>query len=635
MVIEQGRDWSQMMAFYDQARRIFGESASNEETKQFLRRLQESTGASLALIIFNSGKSELKVCSEDRGWSVRTSALIEQLPLLYQSYTCTRVEPESLSALCSGLECTETNCLSDAVYFSLESGESLSLLYLLAKTGQAGRFSAEELLEIDELCNFLGLVCKTSFLANQGEVVSDKLRIQHKRESVWLESLAWLNDMGSIDLDDDMLHDFYKEALFQFKLLLSADFALALNEASDQHLSVQEAFDCGELLGPLQQALQQFIHDKEFNSRARFIYNQKRMPTLAKLGINQILLYPLVVNLNMDILLVAGRRESAFEAHEEMVATLFSDGVKHIVERVALLKKIRRNNDVLQREKDEQATLIKKLSEAQDQLLQQEKMASIGQLAAGVAHEINNPVGYVSSNINSLEGYITNLFSLLSAYEKLEQPGDEGLAPLVESIQTLKKKIDYDFVQDDVHDLIRESKEGVNRVKQIVKDLKDFSHVDEAEWQWADLVSGIESTLNIVHNELKYKAQVVKEFDDLPKVECVPTQLNQVVMNLLVNAGHAIEEKGTIVIRAKKLDEENVYIEVEDSGKGIPEENLSKIFDPFFTTKPVGKGTGLGLSLSYSIIEKHGGELSVSSKVGEGACFRVVLPIRQAEQKAE
>ncbi|MDH4284272.1 MAG: ATP-binding protein, partial [Gallionellaceae bacterium] len=164
--------------------------------------------------------------------------------------------------------------------------------------------------------------------------------------------------------------------------------------------------------------------------------------------------------------------------------------------------------------------------------------------------------------------------------------------------------------------------------------LKDFSHVDAGEeWHYSDLRKGLDSTLNIVHNEIKYKADVVKEYGELPEVECLSSQLNQVFMNLLVNATHAIEERGTITIRTGQQGEE-VWMEVADTGKGIKPEHLTKIFDPFFTTKPVGKGTGLGLSLSYSIVQKHHGRIEVESEVGKGTTFRVWLPVKQPVQES-
>ncbi len=273
----------------------------------------------------------------------------------------------------------------------------------------------------------------------------------------------------------------------------------------------------------------------------------------------------------------------------------------------------------------------KKLEHASNQLLQSEKMASIGQLAAGVAHEINNPIGYVYSNIGTLEKYLRDFFTILDAYEKSEASLDEASR---EEIRKMKQNLDLAFLKQDVLALLSESREGINRVKKIVQDLKDFSHAGtEEEWQWADLHKGLESTLNIVWNELKYKAEVVKEFGDLPRVYCLPFQLNQVFMNLLVNAAHAIQTKGTITVRTG-AEGERVWVEVEDTGSGIPPENLPRIFDPFYTTKPVGKGTGLGLSVSYSIIEKHHGRFEVKSEVGKGTVFRVWLPVNPAEGDA-
>lgn len=271
----------------------------------------------------------------------------------------------------------------------------------------------------------------------------------------------------------------------------------------------------------------------------------------------------------------------------------------------------------------------KDLKDAQAQLLQSEKMASIGQLAAGVAHEINNPVGYVSSNMSSLKIYMAELFQLFSAYQKIEKelPDCESKSELL----ALKEKLDLDYLQQDIVDLVDESLEGVHRVKKIVQDLKDFSHVDESEWQYADLHKGLNSTLNIVHNELKYKAEVIKEYGDLPKVVCMASQLNQVFMNLLINASHAIEVKGTVFIRTGQQDEDWVWVEIEDTGKGITPENLLHIFEPFFTTKEVGKGTGLGLSLAYGIIEKHHGRIEVDSELGVGTRFRIWLPIENDE----
>jgi PAS domain S-box-containing protein len=275
-------------------------------------------------------------------------------------------------------------------------------------------------------------------------------------------------------------------------------------------------------------------------------------------------------------------------------------------------------------------TAYQRLEETQHQLLQSEKMASIGQLAAGVAHEINNPIGYVYSNIESLERYIHNLFMIIQVYEEYEPVLSDP--DMLNRILKAKEKTDLAFLREDIPSLMSESKEGIRRIKEIVQSLKDFSHVGVVDqWQLADLHEGLNSTLNIVWNELKYKADIRKEYGEIPEIECLPMQINQVFMNLLLNAAQAISQRGTITIRTGYKDE-TVWIEITDTGCGIPPENINRIFDPFFTTKPVGKGTGLGLSLAYGIIEKHGGKIEVSSTPGFGSSFRIWLPISRAAQ---
>lgn len=267
-----------------------------------------------------------------------------------------------------------------------------------------------------------------------------------------------------------------------------------------------------------------------------------------------------------------------------------------------------------------------RLSDAQNKLIQSEKLASIGQLAAGVAHEINNPIGFIFSNFGTLEQYLDDLFQMLDAYEEAEAHIGNGDA--LARIRTLKAELDIEYLKDDIPNLMRESRDGIQRVRKIVQDLKDFSRVDaRQEWESVDLHAGIDSTLNIVNNEIKYKADVVKNYGPLPEVQCLPSELNQVFMNLLVNAAHAITaERGTITITTG-VDGSQVWVEIADTGSGIAPENMQRIFDPFFTTKPVGKGTGLGLSLSYGIVQKHGGRMEVSSELGVGTRFRVTIPI--------
>jgi two-component system NtrC family sensor kinase len=295
----------------------------------------------------------------------------------------------------------------------------------------------------------------------------------------------------------------------------------------------------------------------------------------------------------------------------------------------AALRENERVNRALQSEKEEQRVLIRKLEEAHNQLLQSEKLASIGQLAAGVAHEINNPIGFVNSNLGSLKNYVDQLMSLIDDLSTTMEPLLAGNPEVKKNVDALKRKADLDFLREDIGALITESIDGTTRVRQIVQDLRDFSRTGEIAMEWVDLHAGLESTLNVVANEIKYKAEVVRDYGTLPRVECRPSQINQVFMNLLVNAAQAIPQKGKITLKSGTADDQ-VWISVSDTGSGIPPEIMARIFDPFFTTKPVGKGTGLGLSVSYGIIEKHGGRIEVASQPGEGTTFTVWLPVSQS-----
>lgn len=281
-------------------------------------------------------------------------------------------------------------------------------------------------------------------------------------------------------------------------------------------------------------------------------------------------------------------------------------------------------------EKNQQLTnLVETMKRIQEQLVQSEKMASLGQLVAGIAHEINNPVNFISSNMTPLKQYIENVKDLIQRYDRIGYLNPEQQA----EIDTIKQSIDFDFLMSDLDDLIRDIGTGATRIKRIVQDLRNFSRLDEAELKTVDLHESLDSALNLLGHLYENRITVHKEYGELPLVECYAGQLNQVFMNILANAAQAFDRKGNVWI-STSLEHANpdsdpsptVYITIRDDGRGIPEEALPKIFDPFFTTKDVGEGTGLGLSISYGIIEKHRGEIKVSSRVGEGTEFVISIP---------
>lgn len=304
---------------------------------------------------------------------------------------------------------------------------------------------------------------------------------------------------------------------------------------------------------------------------------------------------------------------------------------------VTLNEKLIQTSDEMHKKNNTLKATLKRLEETQTQMLQSEKMASIGQLAAGVAHEINNPTGFVSSNLKTLADYQQDISRFLARYGQLlanlesEQTGaglPEAIKTDIRDLKALKEEIDLDFLLEDITDLISDCREGTERIKKIVLDLKDFAHPGEDKIKSTDINKGLESTLNVVNNEIKYKATVEKDFGDIPPILGYPQQLNQVFMNILVNAAQAIEKQGVIRI-ATSSNNGHVEVVIRDNGCGIESKNLDKIFDPFFTTKGVGRGTGLGMHIAYQIIEKHHGRISVESQVGKGTTFTIRLPVEE------
>lgn len=265
------------------------------------------------------------------------------------------------------------------------------------------------------------------------------------------------------------------------------------------------------------------------------------------------------------------------------------------------------------------------LKNAQVMMVHSEKMRSLGQLVAGITHEINNPINFIYGNMTHLKNYSNALIEIINLYESFESDLSNEKQ---QQLKDLKDKIELDFIKEDLPMLIKSCYEGTERTKNIILDLKNFSRLDEMVVNNIDLPKEIETTLNILYNKIKGKIEIVKEYaDDLPSIEGFGGQLNQVLMNILDNACYAIKEKGTIYIRLQK-NENDVIMEFEDTGCGISKDQISRIFDPFFTTKPVGEGTGLGMSISYKVIQQHDGIISVESTEGKGTKFIIQLPIK-------
>jgi signal transduction histidine kinase len=269
------------------------------------------------------------------------------------------------------------------------------------------------------------------------------------------------------------------------------------------------------------------------------------------------------------------------------------------IENAKAFDQIARLNETLEARVEERTT---ELRETQAQLTQAEKMKSLGQLVAGVAHELNNPIGFVHANLQLLDEFVMKL------------------------LEAQRTGADQEQIREAIERLLVRSREGTERVKKIVQDLRTFSRMDQAELQFADLNEEIERALTLMEPRFRNEIDVERDFGELPRVRCYAGQLNQVILNLLMNACDALGERGTIRIRTRQRGE-GVRLEFSDDGPGIPPEVRSRIFDPFFTTKPVGAGTGLGLSLSHSIVERHGGSLVVDSEVGVGTTFAIDLPI--------
>lgn len=424
-----------------------------------------------------------------------------------------------------------------------------------------------------------------------------------RHQAILSETLAWL---GSLD-SQTSANELYAGLLKRTRILCNADMAaLRIHNHKGElthfiHHQLEAAL--------LDQAVKQQTQSPDPASSWLATVSDRKM------GFMEVQLA--THNRGYVRLFVANKRDRAeyigFAPQDEAYVNQLMAQVFRAIEKNELMEDLKISNRFLAMERHELRKTLSDLKGTQQQLLHSEKLASIGQLAAGVAHEVNNPLSFVNSNLFHLHQYCEQLTTVVEDYLS-NSPDNEHLSTR-----------DWQLKKRDLNELLAETRDGVERVRQIVLDLRDFSRIGNEQHELTDINHCLESSLNLARNELKYKVTLTKDYGEIPLIFCSADQISQVILNLIVNAAHAIEEAGCLHVRSG-MTEDRVFFEVTDTGKGIPEHIQKQIFNPFFTTKPVGQGTGLGLSLSYGIIERHGGTISVQSTVGEGSTFRVTLP---------
>lgn len=438
----------------------------------------------------------------------------------------------------------------------------------------------------------------------------------------WSESLEWIKGLHSDD------QTFYKELLTRAQILTDANtgaFYFAIQDSSSPWLP--NRMDQSNI-----NRIEKYLNEINLpltKLSTPLLFDAKKKPS--PLPHHHLLISPITCFKkpnNTILILSKPETREAFSKTDQIYLDLLVTQTYSVLEKNALLRELEDKNCSLSKEKKEQHILIQKLQETQDKLLQTEKFAAIGQLAAGVSHEINNPIGFISSNLNTLEEYCQAL--LLVIYDMTNHVTQTNNKDLIADFKQISINNDFDFIAEDLQKLVEESKEGVVRVTNIIQILEDLSKTDSVALELVDIHELLNKILDATYIEIDLK--IIKKYQKIPKIEAVENQLYQVLLNIIMNAIQAIDSSGSITISTSlSSKKEYISISVSDTGCGIPPQFLTNLFDPFFTSKPVGKGIGLGLSLSYSVIKRHHGEIFVSSKEGKGSTFTLELPFKQPE----
>lgn len=453
------------------------------------------------------------------------------------------------------------------------------------------------------------------------ESLQETTRLKVQAERYRLESELLLSSMEAV-LKTDAPSDMFAQMFDVFRQLLPCNYCFVLEPSKPGEMRCTECSE-GIFIGSTWQVDTLFKKVLEGHTLSTFrldkISEWQQQPETLRNAAASALYSPVALDENTAILVLTSADVGGFSKRDEKLVARFSALVAQTMANVAV--------KLLQSE-NKQLRVAKEKAEAE--LIHAEKMASIGQLAAGVAHEINNPMGFIFSNSSTLRQYVEDLSVLLTLMSRWvdidEEPSADLLSESLAEFRRLWQELDVEFLREDMVTLLRDNEAGLERIRDIVLALRSFSRQDNGVWETADINTGLDLTLKMVMNELKYKADVVTDLQPLPPINCQAGRLNQVWMNMLVNAGQAIGSFGTITISTRVV-EGGVEVSISDTGSGISKENLARIFDPFYTTKDVGEGTGLGLSISYSIIEQHGGRIEVESQLNRGTCFRIFLPL--------